>query len=431
MLTSTEKAKRVRLVVAACFLAVVLFVLVGWFLLVFGSPDPVATAYRDWIQFQRTAVRIASGRLTEIYPAQLVGGDSPESRDGFFFLYPPFVAWITLPLAPLSRLGAYVACAGAVAVGTLLGILVILRSLGTSTARRITTALGSVASAPWSGAVMLGHLSALLLLAPAAALLAWSRRRPAMTGGFLALLLAKPNWGLPLLGLLMVGRRWRMVVGFLAGGALLVLVSLPLGPGLWGEWWRTMVAYRVLIAGATAPWKQATLLATIESLVGRRATDPLVVGAWVLTCLPLVLATAFAWLRHAGDEGRFPRLLGVALLTILVVNPYAYFYDAVLAIPIGIVLWTSPGSYASPALRRWAMAATGVTWIWMYVQYFWLTTASPSLAGLGLAAWLVAELGDLVGQRKKQWAPPDGGAHVAFRRGPAGSSPGAERTRRP
>jgi hypothetical protein len=430
-MTATEKAKRVHLVMAACFLVVVLFVQVSLFLKIFGSPDPVATAWRDWVQFHRTALRIVSGRITEIYPAQLSGGDSPESRDGFFFLYPPFVAWITLPLAPLSRLGAFVACAGAVAVGTLLGIIAILRSLGTSTARGITTALGGVASAPWNGAVMLGHLSALLLLAPAAALLAWSRRRPGITGACLALLLAKPNWGLPLLGLLMVGRRWRMVAGFLAGGALLVLISLPLGPGLWGEWWHTMVAYRVVIAGATAPWKQATLLATIESLAGGRATDPLLVGAWVLTCLPLVVATAFAWLRHAGDEGRFPRLLGVALLTILVVNPYAYFYDAVLAIPIGLVLWTSPGSYASPVLRRWALVMSAVTWLWMYVQYFVLTTTSPSLAGLGLAAWLVAELGDLAGQREKQWAPPGGGAHVAFWRGPAGSSPAAERTRRP
>jgi hypothetical protein len=404
-MTSTVKPNRIRLIVATCLVAVVLFLQVGWFLKVFGSPDPMATAYRDWVQFHRTALRIVSGRIADIYPAQLAGGSSPESRDGFFFLYPPFVAWITLPLAPLSRLGAYVACAGAVVVGTLLGIVAILRSLGTGATQRITAALGTVASAPWNVAVILGHLSALLLLSPAMSLLAWSRRRPGLTGGALSLLLAKPNWGLPLLGLLVVGRRWRMLVGFLVGGALLVLVSLPLGPGLWGQWWRTMVAYRVVIAGATAPWKQATLLATIEWLAGRRASDPLVIAVWVLTCLPLAGATALAWLRHARDDGRFPRLLGVGLLAILVVNPYAYFYDAVMAIPIGIVLWTTPRSYGSPVLRRYAMAFSLVTWLWMYVQYFALTTVSPALAGLGLAAWLVAELGDLAGQREPMAGP--------------------------
>jgi len=400
----SERARRLHAWIAAGLTAVVLFVQVGWLLNVFGSPDPAAAAYRDWIQFYRTGLRIVAGRASDIYVVRFTGGGRPELSDGFYFLYPPFVAWITIPLAFLSRLSAYLVCACAVAVGTALGMVTLLKVMGTRGVARVTGVLGGVASAPWNAAVILGHLSALLLLSPSLALFAWSRRRPVLAGGFLALLLAKPNWGFPTLGFLVAGRRWRMVVGFVAVGALLLLVSLPLGAGLWGEWWATMVGYRNVIADQTPPWKQATLLATIESVLGRSGSDPLVRASWALTSLPLLAGTALAWFRNAGDSERFPRLLGIALLA----------YDAVLVIPIGVVLWTSPDSYRSSDLRRWAMAVCVATWLWMYVQYFLLRDLSPSLAGFGLATWLVLELVDLAG------VPP-----LGLRPGEKSPTPGA------
>jgi hypothetical protein len=92
--------------------------------------------------------------------------------------------------------------------------------------------------------------------------------------------------------------------------------------------------------------------------------------------------------------------VGVALLAILAANPYAYFYDAVLAFPAGILLWTNPSGWNSPRLRRWALGASLATYVWMLVQYLVLLGNGPSLAGLGLAAWLALELVDLAG------APP-------------------------
>ncbi|HSG46950.1 MAG TPA: glycosyltransferase family 87 protein, partial [Longimicrobiales bacterium] len=216
---------RIRLALAVLLAAVAVFIQAGWFVVVFSSPDPQETALRDWIQFHRTAERVVAGRASEIYPVTFEDDGRPEFSDGFFFLYPPFAAWATLPLAGLSPLGAYVACALFVAAVTLVAVLMMLGGLRTGPPARVFALLGTAASAPWNTGVILGHLSATLLAAPSLSLVAWARGWPGWSGAALGILLAKPNWGIPVLVLLVAARRWRMVGGFLLAGAALVAVS--------------------------------------------------------------------------------------------------------------------------------------------------------------------------------------------------------------
>jgi hypothetical protein len=320
----------------------------------------------------------------------------PEFSDGFFFLYPPPVIWITLPLSLLSRMTAYVACAGVVGGGVLVASWGMLRWLGVRGRQSRLFLLGAMASAPWNGAVILGHLSGLLILSPTLAVLAWVRRRPLLTGCALSLLLTKPNWGLPLLALLVVGRRWREVSGFLLGGALLVLVSLPLGPGLWLDWIQTMEGYRALALDATPPWKQGTLFAALQSLLHRPGSDMVVSIPWMLLALCGLGWTSLAWAYRRGEPNRLPRLLGVSLLALLVFNPYAYFYDILLVIPAALILWTQPETYGRHRLLWGARVACLVTYLWLFFQYILLMESAPSLAGIGLAIWLFFELADLL-----------------------------------
>jgi hypothetical protein len=323
------------------------------------------------------------------------GSGRPEFVDGLYFMYPPFVIWVTLPLAPMPRLVSYLACVAAVAGATFLATLGILRTLGAVPLQRFFGTLGTMASVPWNSAVFLGHLSAGLLLAPFLALLAWARGKVGIVGLSLALLLAKPKWGLPVFFFLVCGRRSKMVGGFLAGAALLALISLPLGEGLWGEWIQTMLGYRALIADSTPPWKQATLYATLQSLSQRRGFDPWIVGSWVTLSLPLLHAVARTWLRLGREDSAFPRILGLALLATLATNPYAYLYDAVLLVLPMAVPWTRPDRYRSGTLRRAAMAVSLATWVWMPFQLLILGDQAPSLTGLGLGVWLLLELADL------------------------------------
>jgi len=270
-------SSRVAAWIGVLSLLTVIVLQVGWVVEIVASPEPIETALRDWIQFHRTALRMVSGRAHEIYPVTFVPDGRPEFSDGFFFLYSPPFIWITLPLAAMTRMTAYLSCAVAVAGGTVLATWGILWGLGAGRVRRLLAVVGTMASAPFNGAVILGHLGGLLLIGPSLAILAWTRHRPFLAGCGLSILLVKPNWGLPLLAFLVIGRRWNLVGGFLLGGGVLVLSSLPLGMGLWGDWVQTMVGYRALIVDATLPWKQVTLFASFQSLLQRPGSDAVVV----------------------------------------------------------------------------------------------------------------------------------------------------------
>ena len=131
---------------------------------------------------------------------------------------------------------------------------------------------------------------------------------------------------------------------------------------------------------------QAGIVTTLQAVeASTRSQDVATVSA------ALLLGAALAWWRLAREAERFPRLMGVALLAILTANPYAYFYDAVLAMPAGVLLWTGSSSWRSPLLRRWALAASLATYLWMLAQYLALLGNGPSLAGVGLTAWLALE----------------------------------------
>ena len=392
-----SRARLIRLTLAAVFTAIAASLVAGWLVVVLSSPNPVETAYRDWVQFPRTGERILDQRADQVYALDFTDDGRPEFDDGFFFLYPPSAALFTVPLAFLPPLGAYLACVLVVVLVTLVSARLLTGATRNGPAANWTGVLGTMASAPWGAAVILGHLSATLVIGPALAVRAWAGNRPFWAGASLGLLLLKPNWGLPVAVLLLAGTRWRMLMGFACAGVALFLISLPLGPELWSDWLRTMVGYRAMVTDGSPPWRQVTLFSSIQSILGKPGSHPGVLGTWLPLAAILYGATTLAWRpRQEGHPRHGPRLMGVGLLAILTTNPYAYFYDALLLIPASITLWFDPSPWRDPRLRSAARAAFALTWIWMHVQFFILMGSGPSLAGIGLMAWLILELADLL-----------------------------------
>lgn len=385
----------IRRIAASLLVAVAVFLQVGWLLTVFNAPDPEVAAQRDWVAFYRTGERIVGGEAAGIYVLDFADDRRPEFSDGLPFLYPPFVAWVTIPLGVLSPLAAFLACASAAALAGIASAFFLGLGFRADRETRLFNILGTVGSAPWNAAVILGHLGATLVLAPVVAILAWTRARPMGAGAVLGVLAAKPNWGMPLLLLLLVGRQWRAAMGFLGTVLLLVIASLPLGPGLWVDWLQTVTRFQALSPDLIPPWRQATLLASLRDLSGHPATSLGLRSGWALVSVPLVLGVGAAWHRFGRTTALLPRLVGVALLAVLVTNPYAYFYDALFLLPAASVLWSQPDLYTSRRIVRWARGWTLLVFGWMYVQYFLLMERAPSLVGLMLAVWLILELIDL------------------------------------
>jgi hypothetical protein len=332
---------------AVAAMAIVVGLQVAWFLEFFEASDPLAFALRDWIAFHHTAERLFAGAIGDVYPDTLrVGGPGGTPDWFFFFLYPPFVAYGTLPLALLSPIQAYLASAVGGGVLTAGATVALAYALGLTPLSRFLAMAALVASAPWSAAVVVGHLGPALLVPPALAILAHRRGRTFLAGAALGLMISKPNWGPPLLVMLVMGRQTRMVAGFVAATAVLILSTVPLGLELWADWAKTMGSFREVMQDRLPPWKQATLLSTLQSLTGRTVTDPLIRSIWVLGAGSLMAGMGWLWGRLGTTKEFFPRLLGIGLLAILAAKPYAFFFDALLVVPAALLLFAPSESDA-------------------------------------------------------------------------------------
>jgi len=392
---STEHRRLAALGVAA-LAATLVISQVLWIPLIAGTGDTDSVTERDWIAFHRTAERLAAGATEDIYLGTLEPDGRPEFQDGLYFLYPPFTIWLTRPLAGLSPARAYALCAAAAAAGIMAAFLWLLLLGGPTRRERVLALVSLAASYPWNAAIFLGHLGALLVASPVAALAALSRGRPALAGCSLGLLLAKPNWGLPVLALIVAGRQWRMAGGFVACGAVLVFASLPLGPELWVDWWRTVGAYGAWVSESVPLHKQSTLLAVARAVTGRAGTEPLVLALWVPAAAFLCGWLVRLWVVvPARASEALPRLMGTTLLVILVANPYAYVYDLLLLLPAALTLWTGDARYGHRRGRTWARGASLVAYWGIYVQLLQAAGEGVAFMGLPLALWAVVELLEL------------------------------------
>ena len=260
-----------------------------------------------------------------------------EEGSDLYVAYPPQVAAAYRLLVPLGYRLAYLVHTVFMA-GALLLAVSLARPLFPLLRERTLVAFAfAVTFYPVLRAVLGGQNSALTLLLLVAVARLEHDGWPLAAGLTAALLLYKPQFGVPLALLIGVGRRWRMLGGWLAGALALYLAgAAAMGAGWIGDWWEQAVRFRdanVVANGSnfiSAP-------GVLEHLLG--AGDPgAVVGGAVVTVLAMSLAALLWWrlpsevaLRH-----------GAAAAAIVLVAPQALYYEAgVLLLPIAVLAATT------------------------------------------------------------------------------------------
>ncbi|GMQ85888.1 MAG: hypothetical protein BMS9Abin07_1458 [Acidimicrobiia bacterium] len=374
------------------FVGAVLVVLVAG--TIFGSGAGTATGRLggDFPSFYGAGSIVAEGEGDRLYDpalqtqvqAELFGEDT-----GFlYFAYPPYYAY---PYAALSLLPFRVAFLVhalflmlALWLAVRLAAPLLPRLLG-SRDRRMAALAVLLASYPMLRSVLGGQNTPFTVLLIVAVWRFAEDERDLAAGLALSVLLYKPQFGLPLLALVVVARRWRIVTWWALGAAGLYLAGAAmLGPG-WVQDWLEQVA----------PFNDLNLAANGDLMVSAAGWWQNLLEqpqALVLAGLSIVVAAAVAaavWWRR----GLSSIAVALAAPVIVIVAPSALYYDAAIgmvAFGAAIELRAAAAWYALAAfvaLSYTQLAASTLGWsplfpllaatlLWAIVAYS--TSREPS-----------------------------------------------------
>lgn len=337
---------------------------------------------KDWLLFWDTANLWASGAYEKLYP-----GISP----GLPFVYPPYFPLFVYPLSFFSRSVAYFVIVICQVSLMLCSFYILQRITAIGNSRNIKLFIVSVSSASWLVLMPLGHISVTYLFLICLGLWLHSKGRYASTGIVMSLLMIKPNIGIIFPLLYAIRREFKVLAWWSACFSCLCLLPLFFSANLWLSYLDATskigdIIYKI------PPWKHHTLHACLRSLLNGQ--ESLVFPLWLLFCLTLGCFCLHIWYTTKNIKNILPRLYGVAILTIVVCNPYFHHYDAILLVLPAVVVFSGKIAYGWRCselsiklnfLLAFLLQQAGV----LYMQ------GGISLVSLPLSAILLIELADL------------------------------------
>ncbi len=321
----------------------------------------------------------ATGRLGGDYPAFygagsiVLDGDvgdlyDPERQleaqegllgegDVLFFAYPPPVAAAYAVFAAMPYRLSYLVHS-LLMLGALGGSLLLLRPVVPAIRRfpgiALLLALGFY---PMLRAVTGGQNTALTVLLVVLALRLDHDDRPLLAGLAVAALLYKPQFGIPIVALLLVPPRWAVLRGWgLGAGGFYVAGAAVAGPGWVSTWWSEATAFAEINEGVNG-----FLFISVPGMIANWLGTGTTLGA-VATGVGLVLAAALVlliWMRTESVSVRWA-FAGAAVVLVL---PQALYYEAGLLVPAAVVAGAGPLAISAIWMLSWTqIGADALGW---------------------------------------------------------------------
>jgi hypothetical protein len=325
------------------FVPLLIFSLIAQCALVWTQLEYIREGYFDFVLYYGGAKIINDGKGAQLYDLEV----QKEYQKGFGvgykdrdlpFNHPPYELLVLLIPVKFSFPVAHALWA---AMNISLLAVILLRLFPFVDARyRFLFVLMLFAYFPTITALKMGQDSVITTFLLAETFVSLKRKRYARAGSILALGLYKPQFVLPLAGILLLHRRWPAVFGFLFTGVLLAVISLAMvgWDGLIG-----LVALWVpMIERGHVVWPELMtnlrgLLYLILDLGGQtRATNVLTLGLSILT----YVITLRLWQRNVDEQNElFDLRFALAVVMTVLVSFHLYGYDGtLLAIPLIMML---------------------------------------------------------------------------------------------
>ncbi len=255
----------------------------------------------------------------------------PTENEGALlpFAYPPFVALLYVPLALVNFRLSFL-------IHTLLMFLALAVAMRLFSHRNPNIAahydLALVAALlyyPMLKAIFGGQNTPVTLLLVVAVWRAGLDRREWLAGFFLGLMLFKPQFGLPLIGLHFLSGRWRTVASSaLVASGLYLIGSYLCGTGWIREWLGFATRFSNMDASIN-PSNSVSWLGFLQAFLGVDNRVALISG-WGLA-IATSLAISLLWYGGRAKND-LSALLGLTVIGLVLIQPHAMYYDMALVL---------------------------------------------------------------------------------------------------
>ena len=330
---------------------------------VYDRDHPTSRLGGDYPSFFAAGAIASDGDWDELYAGERQQSEQAgliDDAGGYlYFSYPPFVAgtyglivglgyrWSFLVHTMLMGLALY----GAVRL-----LWPWLHHLGLP---QVAVVVATLAFYPVLRALPGGQNTTLSILLLAAAARLDHDDRPIWAGVAAAMLVFKPQFGVVLALLMIVGRRWRMLAGWSAGAVSLYAASTVLMGGAWvTDWWQQAGTFRDINAEANG-FNFVSIPGFLENLLGAGSPWTWIVGY----SMAAVVGAAVAYYWWSNPREYSLQRWALAGAAVVVAAPQTLYYDTGLLL-LGLVWFLATQSqrmgltFGVVVILTWAQVAS-------------------------------------------------------------------------
>ena len=369
------KEKEIRTFALVLFLEIVLFICA----LKIFTEDHLPT---DFLQFYAAGKILDSNPPVRLYDLQLQYELQRRTypllskERAYIYAGPPLLAFAFRPLSWLPYRLAFTVWAAA-SLALYLNALLLLRP-----GKQTLMALLIAASFPpfVLFCLRMGQLSTIGVFSFAACIWAERQHKPFCSGLLLSICTYKPTLLIIAVPMLVIGRRYRTVLGFLSGLLTLAIVSLAcVGFATCRAYVETLLIYGGIISGEGRK-QLLDMYVDLNASLRMLFMDHL----WIVTPILLAFSCAAlwylgcAWARSPKSSSTTNVLWAATIAFTLVFNVYVPIYDAILMVPAAFLLFAGAWGELTSQVRHPASRAIKLSFVLIYLIAF----ASRSLVSV-------------------------------------------------
>jgi len=316
----------------------------------------------DYAAFYGAGRIIAEGEFGKLYnwKQQLDAQRDlfPKEEKSFLpFMNPPYVALAYMPLSLLPYRLSYIIHT-LLLVGALLMTLHLVRPMNAQMDRHYLCAFTLLLFFyPILRSVLGGQNTAFTLLLVAASWRAVEDRHEFRAGFFLGLLLFKPHFALPLIGIYILSGRWRVGISSAITAIFLYGIGVLMQGPRWVTIWFEYAKWATNPPMGFEANKAISWLGFFKALLGIDSTSALILG-WTMLLGTIV---GISWIWYVGGrQADLTTQIGLAAPCLLLIPPHVYYYDA------GMLFFT----YAVLVSKhlKWQAELVGIVWLLGFSQ---------------------------------------------------------------